>query len=115
MKSNLNSLLVLFRSNDLTVLTTGDAVKTTYERSLIHTQYLSEYFPCSILQASHHGAGTDGSTSDWLLSQTQPSCGVISAPLYSVHEHPTFETIDTFIRHLSQKEKDSQMHLLSSN
>jgi len=92
---NGNSLVIKFTYGKCSVLLTGDATKKTFES--INPDYLRNI---TILQASHHGASTDGANDQSLIKATQPSYIVLSAPRYSSYGHPDWRIIKRFFQHL---------------
>lgn len=94
---NVNSLVVRFKSGDVSVLLTGDATKTTWENCKTDRT-------ASIYQLSHHGAATDNSTTDILLGQVKPECCVISSHLFSIHNHPAPSVVSMVKEYFSGKD-----------
>ena len=84
--TNNNSLVVLLRYGNFTMLLTGD-IESPAELSL-----LSQLEPVTVLKVAHHGAKTSNSTA--LLEKTQPQLALISAGRKNRFGHPAPQTLE---------------------
>lgn len=102
---NHNSLVIRVSYGIWSILLTGDATEKTFES--INPNDLKNI---TILQASHHGAVTDGSNSQGFINLTQPSYVILSAPQYSSYDHPNWNVVYRYVKYLITKKCTSSLY-----
>ncbi len=109
---NSDSLVLKIRTENLSVLFTGD-IEAEAEENLVH---LSSWLQSDILKAPHHGGKT--SSSRGFLKMVNPGTAVISAGRYNPFNHPHDETIQRYhnagIR-LFRTDRDGAVSITSKN
>lgn len=96
------------------VILTGDATGKTTEQILKeYAEKLSE-LKATILQASHHGADSDGSNNKAWFVATSPTYVVISAGTRHDYMHPKQQALENALYSPSLK-RDVQVHTLQYN
>lgn len=90
--TNESSLCVLFRTEKCDILITGDQDQLG-EQSLVRRYDIDRL---DVLVVGHHGS--DKSTGEYLLEQTQPSVAVVSVGKDNAYDHPADEVLERLER-----------------
>ncbi len=89
-EANGDSMVLLMKEGNFSMLFTGDATAATEEAIASEAAALLEN-PLDVLKVSHHGSKT--ATSEILLSKLRPSLAIISAGIDNPYGHPNYEVL----------------------
>jgi competence protein ComEC len=87
---NNNSVVIKIQYGHSGILYTGD-LQMNAERSIL---IYEDFLECEILKLAHHGAAN--ATSDNLLNEVRPLCGIISVGRKNKFKHPSPHTLNRF-------------------
>lgn len=95
--SNDISVVLKLSYNNYSFMLTGDATEVTtnhiLEEHYVNEVLNTEDLRVTVLQASHHGADTEGSNNISWLRHTNPQCFILSTGIYKGYGHPNYSVV----------------------